>query len=279
MKELKGLKAVLTGASGGIGVFLTEALAAAGLDLFLVAYPGAGLAEVASHAHRQGVRATILAADLRDPASWERTAAQALRELGRVDLLVNNAGVEFSRAYHELSLGQLREITAVNLEAPMALTRLFLPGMLERGRGHVVNMASLAGKSGPAFQEPYAATKAALTAFTFALRASYRGTGVSASVVCPGFVEAGIYTRLKARSGAVAPALLAGCRPEKVAAAVLRAIRRDRPEIIVNRVPLRPALALATLSPSFGAWVTRVLGVNEFFRRVAAADSRSEEAP
>jgi short-subunit dehydrogenase len=146
--------------------------------------------------------------------------------------------------------------------------------MLQRRQGHIVNISSLAGKAGPAFEEPYAATKAGLVGFTASLRASYRPQGVSASVIVPAFVEAGIYARLKANSGCEAPALLAGCRPEKVAQAVLRSIQRDVPEIIVNRYPLRPILALATLSPSLGNWVSARLGVNDFFRRVVEAERR-----
>ena len=134
--------------------------------------------------------------------------------------------------------------------------------------------ASLAGKSGPAFQEPYAATKAALVGFTVSLRATYRGSGVSASVIVPSFVEAGIYARLKAKSGCSAPALLTGCTAELVAEAVLRAIRDDVPEIIINRYPIRPVLALSALSPRLGDWIVTRLGVHDFFRRVLEAEKR-----
>jgi short-subunit dehydrogenase len=278
MESLKGRKAILTGASGGIGVPLAEALAGEGMDLLLVAHPGAGLPELAASLGRHGIRSSVLVADLRDASQYAGVVERAVAEFGRVDVLVNNAGVEFSLRYDQLTETQIRQVITVNLEAPMMLSRLVLPGMLARRTGHIVNLSSLAGKSGPAFQEPYAATKAALTAFTFSLRASYRGTGVSASVVCPGFVEAGIYSRLKERSGATAPALLAGCPPHTVARAVLRALRGDVAEILVNRYPLRPALALATLSPAFGAWLTRWLGVNEFFRRVVEANARSTKA-
>jgi short-subunit dehydrogenase len=274
MKHLRGLKAVLTGASGGIGVFLAEALAREGMDVLLVAYPGVGLGELAESVSKPGLRATILESDLREPGGCLRVVEVAQEQFGRVDLLVNNAGVEYSRPFHELSSQQVRDVVAVNLEAPLELTRLVLPGMLDRHQGHIVSLSSLAGKSGPAFQEPYAATKAALTAFTFSLRSSYRGTGVSASVVCPGFVEAGIYARLKERSGSKAPWLLAGCRPEQVAKAVVRAIRQDRPEILVNRFPIGIVLALAAYAPTFGAWLSRHLGVDEFFRKVAEAEKR-----
>ena len=274
MRNLRGRSAILTGADGGIGPYIAQALAAEGVHLLLVGYPGTGLLEVCSAVDGRGTRAHVLAADLREPAERRRVVEHAVRELGAVDVLVNNAGVEYSSPYHELSEERIREVLSVNLEAPMMLTHLVLPGMLKRGLGHIVSISSLAGKSGPGYQEPYAASKAALTAFTFSLRGTYQGTGVSASVVCPGFVEAGIYTRLWQKTGCSAPALLAACAPERVARAVLRAIRRDLPEILVNRYPMRVTLALMVLSPSFGGWLTSRLGVHDFFRRVVEAQKR-----
>jgi short-subunit dehydrogenase len=256
-----------------LGTYLASALAAAGVDLLLVAYPGTGLEAVNRSVSGFGVRSRVLVADLRERTERLRVQTVALAEFGRVDLLINNAGVEFSRPYHELTCEQILDVFKVNLGAPMLLTHDVLPGMLERRCGHIVNLSSLAGKSGAAFQEPYAATKAGLTAFTFSLRSTYRGTGVSASSVCPGFVEAGIYTRLKQQTGRSAPRLLGAVRPEQVAAAMLRAIRRDVPEIILNRYPVRPLLALMALSPRLGLWLTRKLGVNEFFHSAATAQA------
>ena len=157
----------------------------------------------------------------------------------------------------------------------MMLTRLLLPHLLKRGTGHIVSLSSLAGKSGPACQEPYAATKAALVGFTLSLRSTYHGTGVSASVITPGFVEAGIYARIKSQSGCSAPPLLGACSPQKLCRGVLKAIRHDRPEVIINRYPVRPLLALSLLAPGLGEWLTRSLGVHDFFRRVFAAQQRA----
>jgi hypothetical protein len=97
---------------------------------------------------------------------------------------------------------------------------------------------------------------------------------VSASVIVPAFVEAGIYARLKAKSGCAAPALLTGCSPEQVAEAVLRSIENDVPEIIVNRYPIRPVLALSALSPRLGDWINARMGVNDFFRQAAEVEKR-----
>src|SRR5262249_29190126 len=156
-------------------------------------------------------------ADLRDSSQYDAVVNRVTAEFGSIDILVNNAAIETTSAFHDLTAERIKEILTVNLEAPLFLTRLVLPKMIERRQGHIVNISSIAGKAGPACQECYAATKAGLIAFTTSLRATYSGTGVSASVICPGFVEAGIYARLKARTGRSAPALLGVSRPEPVA--------------------------------------------------------------
>lgn len=269
MNQLRDRNAILTGANGGLGSHLALALAQEGMNLLLVGYPGVGLEAVEARVQSHGVQCHKLVADLSTKGGRDLVVQFALQQLGSVHLLINNAGVEHNSYFHELPQHALREIIAVNLEAPMYLTHQLLPLMLRQKAGHVVNLSSLAGKSGPAFQEPYAATKAALSAFTFSLRSTYRGTGVSASAITPGFIETGIYSRLKAQSGRSAPMLLGACHPQDVCRATLRAIRNDLPEIILNRFPIRPALALAMLFPRFGEWVVNAIGVNDFFRRIA----------
>jgi len=271
MKLLPGQTVLLTGASGGLGTHITHALAERGLNLALVAHPGVDLEKLRQTVAAPGIRVLTWHTDLRDAAQRRRLVEQVEAELGPVDVLINNAGVEHTAAYHELSETDIEDVLKVNLEAPMMLARLLLPGMLARGRGHIVNMSSLAGKSGPAFQEPYAASKAGLIAFTTSLRATYRGSGVSASVIVPGFVEAGIYASLKEQSGCSAPALLGTSRPETVARAVIRAIERDTPEVIINPMPVRPLLAFTVFFPKAGAWLADQLGANDFFRNVVEA--------
>lgn len=266
---------MLTGASGGLGTYMAQAFAGRKVKLALVAHPGIDLEGLRKSFADSGAQALAITSDLRDPAQRREMLATVRSQLGPIEILVNNAGVEFNSAYHDLSEEQILEVLSVNLEAPMILSRLVLPEMLARRQGHIVNMSSLAGKSGPAFQEPYAATKAGLVALTQSLRATYRGTGVSASVIVPAFVEAGIYARLKAKSGCAAPWLLTGCSAEKVAQAVLRSIEGDVPEIIVNRYPIRPVLAVSAMSPRLGDWINARIGVNNFFRRAAEAEKRN----
>ncbi len=274
MRITPGQTVLITGASGGLGTYITEAFAQQGAKLALVAYPGGELEELRQKVTRRGVTAIALPSDLRDPAQRRTVVEEVEQRLGEIDILINNAGIEFTAPYVELSEENIREVIAVNLEAAMVLARLVLPGMIRRGGGHVVNISSLAGRSGPAFQEPYAATKAGLIAFTASFRGTNRGFGVSASVITPGFVEAGIYANLKARSGCSAPAVFGTSRPETVVRAVFKAIEKDLPEIIINPIPVRPLLILNLVFPSLGEWVTEQLGANRFFARVVEAQKK-----
>jgi short-subunit dehydrogenase len=276
MQIKPGDTVLLTGASGGLGALMAQAFADLKVKLALLAHPGAGLEELQRKIESRGVKTMVIYSDLRDASQRRELLPQIKKELGPVDVLVNNAGIEFTSNYHDLSEENICDVLKVNLEAPMILSRLLLPEMLGRKRGHIVNISSLAGKSGPAFQEPYSSSKAGLIAFTSSLRATYRGSGVGASVIVPGFVEAGIYANLKKRTGCAAPALLGTSPPEAVSRAVLRAIERDLPEVIVNPLPVRPLFAMIALFPSVGEWVVRKIGSNDFFRRVVEAQKRSQ---
>jgi short-subunit dehydrogenase len=278
MKIQKGDTVLLTGASGGLGRFIAHALVDFQVRQILVAHPGTNLDELRTEIANRGGEAAIITSDLREADQRRQLLQETANLMGPADILINNAGVEFTAAYHELSEDNIIETLRVNLEAPMILSRLILPEMLKRKRGHIVNIASLAGTHGPAFQEPYAASKAGLINFTTSLRATYRELGISASVVIPGFVEAGIYAKLKAKSGCSAPVLLGTSPPEAVARAIIRAIQNDLPEIIVNPVPVRPLLAIIALFPRLGEWIAGKLGTNRFFREVAEAGKRNPPA-
>src|ERR1039458_3809385 len=201
IEKRSGKIILIVGGSRGLGVFIAHAFVDLKVKQALVAHPGENLEELRKEIENQGGKAIAITCDLRDVVQRRQLFQDVRKQLGPIDILVNNAGVEFTSVYHELSEENIYGMLRVNLEAPMILSKLILPEMLERKRGHIVNISSLAGKAGPAFQEPYAATKAGLIAFTASLRATYRGSGVSASVIVPGFVEAGVYARLKAVTG------------------------------------------------------------------------------
>lgn len=273
MKTLDGRTALVTGASRGLGRYMARALAEEGVSLCLAARSEQGLQDAADEVRTIGTRAVVVSCDLTDRGEVERLARRARTALDGVDVLVNNAGVTETSRFHRREPDGIARAVELNLLAPMLLARHLLPGMVERGRGHVVNVASLAGKAGPPFEAVYGGTKAGLIGFTQSLRREYHGTGVGASAVCPGFVSsAGMYADAVAETGVEATRKLGTATPEDVARAVVRATREDAPEVIVNPVPVRPLLVLTEASPRLGEWLGRRLGLFEAFRKRVGSD-------
>ncbi len=269
MNQLNGRTALVTGASRGIGPIIARALARRGVRLALVARSAKELDVQAARIRETGADAVAIPADLQNTASMAELVQRAEEEVGAIDILVNNAGVELIGPLHQLELDEMEQIVRLNLMATMALTRAVLPGMLERRRGHIVTLASLAGHLYPPFYETYAATKSALIGFSHSLRGSLRGTGVGASVVVPSFVRnVGMRRYTEAEDG-VGIAWLAGAKtPEAVAAAVVRAIRRNRAEIVVAPLLTKISLRLLGGTPAAKQALIRISGVDAMYRRV-----------
>jgi short-subunit dehydrogenase len=220
------------------------------------------------------VKSAAVPADLSDLSQVDTLVDGVESALGPVDVLVNNAGVEAIGAFTTYTREELTSMVDVNLTAPLLLTHRLTPGMLKRGRGHVVFIASVAGKVGPAFNEPYAATKAGLVGLTQSLRAEYMHAPVGFSVVCPGFIAGdGMYARM-AEQGHRSNRMMGETTTDKVAKAVVRAIRDNRAEILESGVPIRPLLALAQLAPGLVERVAPRFGLTDLFRGVADARGR-----
>ena len=276
MKSLAGRTALITGASAGIGLHIARALAAERMNLVLAARSADKLEQLAAELRPGGTAVLPVPTDVTVSGNRERLVSSAIREFGRIDVLINNAGVDLFRRSHLLEPAEIEQTIQTNVTAALILTRLVLPHMLDCGRGHIVNMSSTAGKHGPAFGAVYGASKAALIAFTQSLRGEYRGTGISASAICPGFTDdGGIYERMKQALGRGTPPMMGRTSGAAVGRAVVRAIRRDSPEVIVNVPPMRPMFVLAELFPRLGGWLVRQ-GTHRFLRRVAHANEQSE---
>lgn len=266
--ELKGRTALLTGAGGGIGSAVAENLAKAGVTLVLN-----GRNEVALEALRVTLPDrdhVILTADLNDREQSSTLIDKAEAAAGPIDILINNAGFEDSGTYHLLETEEIESMVEVNLMAPLLLTHQVIPGMLERGRGHVVQMSSVGGLAGAACTEPYAATKGGLVRFTEALRATYADKPIGFSTVCPGFsTGGGMYTRMQS-DGHESNAFIGSTTVDKVAEAVNKGIVKDVPLLVVNSRPLQPILAVNSLAPRVGAKILEASGGNGIFRKLAA---------
>ena len=192
-KEGKGRSALVTGASGGIGLELARELAAHGFDLVLVARRRDKLQELASQLIADhGVNATIIAADLSE-ASAPQTVFDTVSGAGlRIDVLVNNAGLLLEGRFGATPLEDELRLLQVNVVALTALTRLFLGPMLERNDGRILNVASIAAFSPMPNLAIYAASKAYVLSFGDALHQELVGTKVTATTLCPGVTETGM---------------------------------------------------------------------------------------
>jgi short-subunit dehydrogenase len=269
MATLGGKAIVLTGASQGLGVVMARALAAEGANLLLAARSEDKLKAVAL-AMPPGTHVFTQVTDVTSAAGRSALLARATREFGPIDVLINNAGVEDLGIYAEQDPEVLRRIVETNLLAPMLLTREALPAMLKRGQGHVVNIASLAGRTGMPFGAAYSGSKGGLAEWSISLTGELRGSGVAVSVICPGFVaETGMFSRKDTR----APKSIGSSRPEAVAAAVLKVLRTRKVEVVVNPKPVRLLMALKALSPEAALAVGRRLGLVDFLKRISTHKS------
>ena len=279
MKNLRRKVALVTGASRGLGIHIAKALANEGVNLVLAARSESALQACCREVTAAGVQATAIPVNLAQRADVESLARRAEEAYGRVDILVNNAGVLHTDDYAQLDLHAIEETIDINLRAPMLLTRLLLPAMIARGEGHVVNVSSVAGLGGAAYTESYSTTKHALVGFTRSLRLTLQAEGhpVSASVICPGFVpETGLFHDGMQNSGTALPARFGYASAEAVARAVVEAVQRDRAEVVVNSLPVRPVVMLLTLFPSLAGRVARATGIGAVCKELAHGAVRSK---
>ena len=269
--------ALVTGGARGIGLGIARRLAEAGFNLAVMGRREAAEVNTALEELRtQGAEVLYCQADVADADGRQKMVDATGTQFGRLDVLVNNAGVEDWMTFDQLAVELIDEAIDVNLRAPVVLSRLLLPRMRERGRGHIVNIASLAGLGPVAYAEPYCLTKHGLIGFTRSLRATVRNENypVSCSVVCPGLVDAGMYEDATRDFGVKAPLALGSSPPGRVARAVVRAVKRDLPEIIVNPIPYRLPLAIGLLAPRLAQWMVQWLGISKFFGIIARQRGR-----
>jgi short-subunit dehydrogenase len=228
--ELAGRTALLTGATGGLGRAIAEAMAARGSVLLLSARKRDALEQMAEELPGGGHRA--LPSDLAEPDAAERLAEEA----GDVDILVANAGLPGAGWLSDFSAEQVKRALRVNLEAPMLMARALFPAMVERGSGHLVFISSLSGKAPSPRTSIYNATKFGLRGFALGLRGDLGPKGVGVSLVSPGFIrDAGMF----ADAGGKPPPGMGTGRPDQVGAAVVRAIERDKAELAVGPLQQR----------------------------------------
>jgi short-subunit dehydrogenase len=265
MKDLKQRNAIVTGCSSGIGPYIARELAKNGVNIVVVARSRDKIEAVAKGIRKLGVKAFPLLADVTDPIGRQAIITQAEAEFGPIDILVNNASQHYCGRLITRSPEMVRAVIETNLLAPMLLTRAVLPGMLERGRGHLVQISSLAGKAGLPFLSLYGASKYGLVGFNHSLQGELKGTGVQSTVVCPGFVSLeGMWARFHRR---VHPGFGLNSL-DAVARKVVSAIKQDKVEVLINRLPVRPVILLWALMPGLASQIFGLIRVDDFMAGV-----------
>jgi short-subunit dehydrogenase len=248
--QLRGKTLLVTGATGGLGRAIATALAERDAALVLSARKPADLEALAESLPGAGHR--VVLSDLAEPGAPEKLAADA----GELDGAVLNAGLGANGQVDSFAPGEVERILRVNFEAPVVLAREIVPALREQGSGHVVFIASLAGKASSSRHAVYGGTKAGLRAFALGLRQDVGRDGVGASVINPGFIrDAGMF----AESGAEPPMNLGTSSPQEVGAAVVDAIEKNRTEVDVAPFRQRQMANFAHRFPGVAERLTKRL--------------------
>lgn len=257
--EVRGAKVLLTGATGGLGEAMARALAAEGAQLVL---SGRKLEVLEPLAAELG--ATAAPCDVTD-----RAALNALLEAhGDADILIANAAVPATGELDSFAPDELDRVIEANLTAPIQMARHMAPLMTARGRGHLVFIASLSGRTASPGSAMYNATKFGLRGFAFGLAQDLKPKGVGVSVISPGFIrDAGMF----ARSGAeeALPPGVGTATPQDVAQATVLAIRKERLEKMVAPLTLKLGAAFGEAMPAVSAVVQKRSGAHKISEQLA----------
>lgn len=237
MKMLRGKSALVTGAGSGIGRALALQLAREGMNLSLLDINPATLEAVSAEARVHGVDVFARRCDLSRTDEIRAAFEEVMSRWGGIDLLVNNAGIAFYGATESISDQQWAEVLAVNLHAPIALTRWFLPSLLQKPEAHILNVCSLYGLVPKRRLAAYQTAKFALVGFSQSLRLEYGPRGLGITALCPGVVNTDLVAaaeragRLKSRLKVAAHLAVS---PEIVAARAVRAIQKNEGMVVVT---------------------------------------------
>jgi NAD(P)-dependent dehydrogenase (short-subunit alcohol dehydrogenase family) len=237
-KDLAGKVAIITGGAGGIGRALAEEMAEAGCYLVLADLNAELLDQTVAGLRATGARVEAKIVDVRDPAQVQTLVKGAFHELGRIDYLFNNAGVNLCAELRDTTLEDWNLLIDVNLRGVVHGVHAAYPIMCEQGFGHIVNTASAAGLVPAAAEGAYAATKHAVVGLSLSLQIEAAAFGVNVSVVCPGLVDTPIldstrYVRLPSDVITnIAPEK--PIRPRKAARRILRGVERNQFYIVIT---------------------------------------------
>ena len=262
MEELRGKVVLVTGAARGMGKLHAMNFARAGSRVVIADVDEGGLMNAAEEMKAQGMEVYPFTIDISDRAACFALAEKVKAEVGTVDVLVNNAAIVKCEFVLDMSEQDLRRMVDVNYLGQVWMMQAFVPDMVERRSGNVVNICSSAGKLAVARMGGYSATKFAMIGVTDAMRPELHKSGVKMTIVNPGYVDTGMF------DGASTTTWTSWQDPQRVADVVLEAVRKNQLEVCIPRLAVRVAAFLRGLCiPRFTDWFYHKIGGNRSFAK------------
>ncbi len=258
MKDLRGKIALVTGAASGIGRATSIRFSREGANLILVDIDEAGLERTARKIESLGGRSVWYQTDLRDAAQVEELHRKVISEVGTPDLLMNAAGVALVSRIEDVSLEDWNWVIGLNLWGYIHTLHYFLPDMIQKRQGHVVNVASGAGLFATPYIGAYSTSKFAVVGLTESLRLEANRYGIGVSAVCPGLIRTPLIEKARLmgfRKSAKKTAYVFAARPERLADFIVRGVKKNK-AVIIYPFPIRLLYGLKKYLPR----ATDVLG-------------------
>jgi len=280
--EIKNKNVLITGASRGIGCYIAHEIAKYGGNVALLALSSdlMHLQSLEKELMQFNINAKSFTADLSDNQQISDVIKKIAEKFGEIDIFISNAAIESVGIFEHQTEHVIEKTVAVNLLAPLLITKKLLPKMLTRKSGHIVAISSFAGKLGSPYQSVYSATKAGLNKWILGMKREFKGSGVSFSVISPNYVSnAGMYADVlkKTNEDLRTPKVAGEVTPQKVARMVVRSIMKDKTDKIVGAPLLIAVSILNELVPNF---VTSMLGffkIPQYNKKLASAHHNANE--
>lgn len=265
MNNLTDKIVLLTGAYGGIGSVIANHLVKEKVKIVCIGRCAKKLKQLCTQIESQGGNAITIPFDISKVENLPELVEIIDREIGSVDILINNAAIEKYKYFPDYSLVEIQSILTTNLLSVMELTRLIMPNMLKQRSGHIINIASGSGKKGIPYNSVYSASKAGLIIWNDAIRQELSDTNIDVSLICPGYTNTGMYLK----GGVTAPKAARVAEPSEVAQAVITAIKQNKAEIVLDGAVSRIIFALNQLSPELGDKIYSSIGLKELYKEAS----------
>ncbi len=250
---------LVTGAASGIGKGMVCEFAKEGAKLILWDIDEKGLESLSDELKQRNTEVYTYTVDLSQKEQIEKQANQVKKDVGSIDLLINNAGIVSGRSFLDCSEEQIENTMAINIMAPIWISRTFLPDMIKRDQGHIVNIASAAGLIGVSGLADYSASKFALFGFNESLRMEFKKikSNVKTTVICPYFIDTGLFDGVKTRFSFLLPIL----KERTVVKKIIAAIKKEKSSLFMPWIVY--AVAPLRILPDFVFdCIANVLGIN-----------------